>query len=442
MIPQWVIEKKRDKLELSESEIREFIQRYSDGDIPDYQMAAMAMAIYLNGMSFQETAWLTDAMMRSGDLLDTSHISLPKADKHSTGGIGDKVSLVLAPLIACCDIAVPMISGRGLGITGGTLDKMEAIPGYRVGLTEAEFFKVLDAHNVSMIGQTAEVAPADKKLYALRDVTATVPSIPLITGSIMCKKLAEGIDALILDVKWGSGAFMKSKDDARELAKTMVEVGTRMGKQVRAVLSDMNQPLGRTAGNAVEVVEAIESLQGNGPDDFMEVTLALCVHMLLMTNKAASEEEAHAILQAHIDSGAALQKFKDMVAAHGGDISVIDDPNKLPQAGKIIDLPAETAGTIQQVDANLIGRGVLLLGAGRQKTTDDVDHAVGITQLVKIGESVKAGDTLVRIHANPGSSLEEATDLFSQGIDVSSGTVSPPPLINEVILPEAQGTPS
>ena len=346
MIPQWVIEKKRDKEELSEEEIREFINRYTDGTIPDYQMAAMAMAIYLNGMSFHETAWLTDAMMHSGRVLDTSFLPVPRADKHSTGGIGDKVSLVLAPLVACCDIAVPMISGRGLGITGGTLDKMESIPGYRVGLSEEDFFNVLREHGVSMIGQTAEVAPADKKLYALRDVTATVPSIPLITASIMCKKLAEGIDALVLDIKWGSGAFMKNKEDARILAKSMVEVGTRMGKQIRAVLSDMNQPLGRTAGNAVEVVEAAESLQGNGPHDFMEVTFSLCAHMLLMTGKANSEEEARTILQGHITSGAAFQKFKDMVRAHHGDDSVLDDLSRLPQAESTRDIRAASAGTI------------------------------------------------------------------------------------------------
>ena len=436
MIPQWVIEKKRDKEELSEEEIREFINRYTDGTIPDYQMAAMAMAIYLNGMSFHETAWLTDAMMHSGRVLDTSFLPLPRADKHSTGGIGDKVSLVLAPLVACCDIAVPMISGRGLGITGGTLDKMESIPGYRVGLCEEEFFNVLREHGVSMIGQTAEVAPADKKLYALRDVTATVPSIPLITASIMCKKLAEGIDALVLDIKWGSGAFMKNKEDARILAKSMVEVGTRMGKQVRAVLSDMNQPLGRTAGNAVEVVEAVESLQGNGPHDFMEVTFSLCAHMLLMTGKAKSEEEARTLLQGHITSGAAFQKFKDMVRAHHGDDSVLDDLSRLPQAESTRDIRAASAGTITRVDADRIGRGVLLLGAGRQKTSDEVDHAVGVSNLVKIGEAVQAGDRLLTIHTNPESKLDEANALFAEAIEISTQRVDPPQLINEIILPE------
>ena len=286
MVPQWIIEKKRDGHALNEEEIRFFIDGYTRGDIPDYQMAAMAMAIFLRGMNAAETAVLTDAMMRSGDLIDTSSIAAPRVDKHSTGGIGDKISLVLAPLLACCGAAVPMISGRGLGITGGTLDKLASIPGYRTDLSEEEFVRVVRTCGCSITGQTARLVPADRKLYALRDVTATVPSIPLITASIMSKKLAEGIDHLVLDVKFGTGAFMRTRMDAHRLASSLVRVGREMGRKVTALLTDMNEPLGRTAGNALEVVESVECLYGRGPADVMDLTLALGAELLAMAGLA------------------------------------------------------------------------------------------------------------------------------------------------------------
>jgi len=417
--PQWVIEKKRDKEVLSEEEIRGFMAGYTDGSIPDYQMAALAMAIYLNGMTFEETAFLTDAMMRSGELLDTSSLTRPKADKHSTGGIGDKVSLVLGPIAAACGLDVPMISGRGLGITGGTLDKFEAIPGYRTDLSEAEMIKVIQACGCSIVGQTRSLAPADKKLYGLRDVTATVPSIPLITASIMCKKLAEGIDSLVLDVKWGRGAFMKELDQARDLASNMVQVGRSMDKKVSAVITRMDQPLGRSAGNAVEVQESIDCLKGNGPEDLMEVTLALTAEMLVLSEVADSPEAALAQCQAAIDSGAALEKFRHMVELHGGNPAVIDDPTVMTAAQSIEPFAAPNAGYVTDVNAEAIGRGVLVLGAGRTRAEDGVDHAVGVSQLVKAGEFVEAGQPLCLVHANPASQLEEAHDWFGKAFSLS-----------------------
>lgn len=436
MIPQWIIEKKRDGEALTPEELTYFIEGYTKDDIPDYQMAAMAMAIYFQGMTLDETATLTELMMNSGDLVDTSAIDKPKVDKHSTGGVGDKVSLLLAPLIACCDAAVPMISGRGLGITGGTLDKMESIPGYRVDLSEREFVQVIQQCGCSIIGQTGQLAPADKKLYALRDVTATVPSIPLITASIMSKKLAEGIDGLVMDVKWGKGAFMKTYEDAQTLARTIVEVGTRMGKGMAALITDMNQPLGRAAGNAVEVIESAESLKGNGPTDLMEVTLELCAQMLVLIKKVDSREAGLAELQKHIESGAALERFKQMIELHGGDPKVIDDYALLPSADLQEPFAAEEDGYIAEVSADHIGRAVVLLGGGRSRTEDRVDHAVGITGIVKVGDRVAKGDPLLTIHANDAKKLEEAQTLLKKGFRYSNEPVTPEALIKEVILPD------
>ncbi|NCD22273.1 MAG: thymidine phosphorylase, partial [Spartobacteria bacterium] len=329
MVPQWIIEKKRDGHVLTAEEIRFFINGYTQGTIPDYQMSAMAMAIFLKGMTPEETAVLTDVMMHSGAMVDTSSITLPKVDKHSTGGIGDKVSLILAPLAACAGLAVPMISGRGLGITGGTLDKLESIPGFNVNLSEKLFIETIHKCGFSMIGQTGEIAPADKKLYALRDVTGTVASIPLITASIMCKKMAEGIDSLVLDVKWGTGAFMRTIEDATALAQSMVRVGKAMNKGMVALLTDMNQPLGRTAGNALEIIESMECLQGQYADeDLMNITMALTAEMLVLGKKAATTEEAVGILKKIIASGAAFAKFKEMAALHGADVSALDDLSK------------------------------------------------------------------------------------------------------------------
>lgn len=434
MLPQWVIEKKRDGQALSEEDIRSFIAGYASGSIPDYQMSALAMAVYFRGMTAEETAVLTDAMMRSGEVMDASSVPLPKSDKHSTGGVGDKVSLILAPLVACCGVAVPMISGRGLGITGGTLDKMESIPGYRTDLSPADFIRAVAACGCSIIGQTARLAPADRKLYALRDVTGTVPSIPLISASIMSKKLAEGIDSLVLDVKWGKGAFMKTLDDARELARSMVAIGTRMDKGMVAVLTDMNQPLGRAVGNAVEVVEAIGTLRGNGPADLLEVTLTLSSHMLVLSRKVDTVEQGIELLNEKIRSGQAFDKFKEMVTVHGGDAGSIDDVTRLPTARIIrTDCIAEEAGYVVRVDAEKVARGCALLGAGRAAVTDSVDHAVGITDLVKEGERVEKGRTLLTLHANDQSKLDSARAMIADAFKLSATQPETRPLVVETI---------
>ena len=440
MLPQWIIEKKRDNQALNEEEIRFFIDGYTREQIPDYQMAAMAMAIYFRGMTPVEIAVLTDAMMRSGDLVDTSSIKLPKVDKHSTGGVGDKLSLVLAPLVACCDVAVPMISGRGLGITGGTLDKLDSIPGYRSNLSDKEFVQVIQSCGCSIIGQTGRLAPADKKLYALRDVTGTVPSIPLITASIMSKKMAEGIDALVLDVKWGKGAFMKTIEEARALASSMVQVGTHMGKKMAALITDMNQPLGRCAGNALEVVESIQTLKGEGPEDLTELTITFGARMLEMAGKAGDQAEAREALRKHLRSGAAIKRFKEMVKLQGGDVSVIDNPLKLPAATLMEKIPAPRAGWITQVDAELVGKACSVLGAGRAKVEDKVDLAVGIADLVKVGESTEKGQPLVTLHANDSTRMAEAKTLLQNAFTIADEKRISSSLVQEMILPENVGT--
>jgi len=436
MLPQWIIEKKRDGQPLSEDEIRFFINGYTCGEIPDYQMSAMAMAIYFKGMTLDEMAVLTDAMMRSGDLVDTAPIRKPKVDKHSTGGIGDKISLILAPLAACCGVAVPMISGRGLGITGGTLDKLESIPGYRTNLSDKEFIETVQKCGCSITGQTGQLAPADKKLYALRDVTATVPSIPLIVASIMSKKLAAGIDALVLDVKWGKGAFMKTTDDARSLARNMVEVGMRMGKGMAALITDMNQPLGRTAGNALEVIESVQALRGEGPDDLMELTMALTSRMLLLTGKVTDYVSGLHLLQEQVRSGRALEVFREMVRLQGGDVRALDDFSRLPTARYKEPFPSPSDGHIAGVDADLVGRACIVLGAGRKKTEDRVDFAVGVSDIAKIGEMVSKGQPLATLHANDTGKLEEAKAMLAKAFTFSRETVPPVPLISDMILPE------
>jgi len=423
MLPQWIIEKKRDGAELSDQEIHFLIQGFTAGSIPDYQMAAFAMAVYFKGMTPRETAALTLEMMNSGDVIDPARLPGIKADKHSTGGIGDKTSLILAPLAASCGLTVPMISGRGLGITGGTLDKLEAIPGYRTDLSEKEFFQTLEKVGCSITGQTAQLAPADKKLYALRDVTGTVPSIPLITASIMSKKLAEGIDTLVLDVKWGRGAFMKTIEQARELAEAMVAVGTQMGKKVRALITDMNTPLGRTAGNALEVQECLEVLKGGGPDDLRNLTVELTAHMLECSNV---RKKRHEIFQC-LENGTALKKFEAMVAAQGGSTDW-----KFAEAKIQEPLLAPADGVVTAVDADLIGRGCLVLGAGRQKTDDTIDHAVGIAQMKKPGEAVKKGDPLAVIFSNDWKKLEESLPLFGKSFELDDSFESSP-LVYEVI---------
>ena len=414
MVPQWIIEKKRDGGHISEADIRELIDLYSKGEIPDYQMSAFLMAVYFKGMSFDEVTALTDAMMRSGDVLDFSNYGSLSVDKHSTGGVGDKLSIPLAPLVAAVGVVVPMISGRGLGITGGTLDKLESIPGYNTQLTTEQFQDVLAKVGCSIIGQTARLAPADKKLYALRDVTGTVPSIPLISASIMSKKLAEGAAGLVLDVKCGRGAFMKSMDDARTLAKAMQAIGLGMGRNIVALLTNMDSPLGEKIGNTLEIEESIDVLKGKGPADIRELTMALAVEMVLLAKLAETPEEAKAKLEAALESGAALQKFREMVIAQGGDARIIDDYSLMPQAPVKLDVCADASGYVETIDADAIGRMVLLLGGGRRQVTDSINYGVGISNLIKLGTGVKPGDRLMTIHA---ASEAEGKALISSARD-------------------------
>ncbi len=433
MLPQWIIEKKRNGEILSDEELGHFIKGYVAGEIPDYQMAALAMAIFFRGMNPAEIAAMTRAMLHSGDVVDTASVLQPKVDKHSTGGIGDKLSIPLAPLVACCGVAVPMISGRGLGITGGTLDKLESISGYRTGLSVPEFLEVIQACGCSLIGQTETLVPADRKLYALRDVTATVPSIPLIVSSIMSKKLAEGIDGLVLDVKCGRGAFMKTRDEARALAKGLADVGRAMGKRVTALITAMDQPLGRAVGNALEVVESVEILKGQGPRDSTELTLSLAAEMLVVAGVAPTEEAGLAVARRKLASGEPFERFKKMVRMHGGNSGMLDDLRRFPSARVRADYAAPEDGYIQQVDAMEIGRASLLLGAGRAKTTDTIDHAAGLSNLVKIGEPVAKGAPLVTLHASSNARLEEALVLLRTAFVIGAKPVLPSPLILERI---------
>jgi len=406
MIPQWIIEQKRDGSVLTEADIRAFILGFTTGAIPDYQMSALAMAIYFKGMTDAETSILTDAMMRSGDLVDFSGWPRPTADKHSTGGIGDKLSIMLAPLAASAGLAVPMISGRGLGITGGTLDKLESIPGYNTRLSIADFKRVITEAGCSIIGQTDRLAPADKKLYALRDVTGTVPSIPLITASIMSKKLAEGAETLVFDVKCGRAAFMQTQEQARALAESLTRVGRALQRKTAALITDMNQPLGRTAGNVVEVLEAVETLRGKGPDDTRLLTIELTAQMTLLGGLHPDLATARSELAKHLDDGRALEVFRKMVVAQGGDPSFIDDPTALPQPGHILEVCAPTSGYVADVDALAIGRVVLQLGGGRTKTDDIIDLAAGVDALVQQGEPVEKGQPLMRLLAKDSSLAE------------------------------------
>jgi pyrimidine-nucleoside phosphorylase len=433
LFPQHIITRKRDGHALTRDEIHLFVRGATDGSWADYQLSALLMAIFLRGMNAEETTAYTEAMMRSGVVVDLSNVKQPKADKHSTGGVGDKVSLHLAPMVAACGVAVPMISGRGLGHSGGTLDKLESIPGFRVNLSMAEYRSQVERIGLCLIGQTAELAPADKKLYALRDVTATVECIPLICASILSKKLAEGIDVLVLDVKFGRGAFMKDKPKARELAQALVSVSTAMGKPTRAVLTAMDEPLGRAVGNAVEVAESIDCLRGNGPADTMEVTYALGEQMLLLAKVVQTSEEARARLQRSISSGVALTKFREMVVAQGGDARVMDEPTRLPQARIQETLVAQRAGFVCDVDAMGIALAALRLGAGRAKAEDKVDHAVGVSDLVKVGEYVENGAPLCRIHANGEDALAEAKAMLAKVIVVGDERVIPPKLVEEIL---------
>lgn len=406
MIPQWVIEKKRDGGVLSETEIRAFIDGFTSGKIPDYQMSALAMAIYFKGMNEQETAVLTDAMMRSGDLVDFSGWPRPTADKHSTGGIGDKLSLMIAPLAAAAGLAVPMISGRGLGITGGTLDKLESIPGYDTRLSIDRFRAVIDLVGCSIIGQTDRLAPADKRLYALRDVTGTVPCIPLITASIMSKKLAEGAETLVFDVKCGRAAFMQERGHAQKLAESLTRVGRALGRKTVAVMTAMDRPLGRSAGNAVEVREAVETLKGAGPEDTRSLTLTLTAAMTVTAGLHPDYTTARAKLTTLLDAGSALDVFRRMVVAQGGDPRFIDDPDALPQPTYCCEVYAPVSGYIHDVDACEIGKIVLQLGGGRTSVSDTIDFSAGVDRMVQHGEYVEKGGVLMRLCAHDSARLD------------------------------------
>ncbi|AIX09582.1 Pyrimidine-nucleoside phosphorylase [Bacillus subtilis] len=395
-----IIIKKQNGKELTTEEIQFFVNGYTDGSIPDYQASALAMAIFFQDMSDRERADLTMAMVNSGETIDLSAIEGIKVDKHSTGGVGDTTTLVLAPLVAALDVPVAKMSGRGLGHTGGTIDKLEAIDGFHVELTKDEFIKLVNRDKVAVIGQSGNLTPADKKLYALRDVTGTVNSIPLIASSIMSKKIAAGADAIVLDVKTGAGAFMKTEEDAAELAKAMVRIGNNVGRQTMAVISDMSQPLGFAIGNALEVKEAIDTLKGEGPEDLHELVLTLGSQMVVLAKKADTLDEARAKLEEVMKNGKALEKFKDFLKNQGGDSSIVDDPSKLPQAAYQIDVPAKEAGVVSEIVADEIGVAAMLLGAGRATKEDEIDLAVGIMLHKKVGDKVEKGEPLVTLYAN------------------------------------------
>lgn len=429
-----VIRKKRDGMELSADEIEGLVNAYTHGDVPDYQVSAWLMAVVLRGMTRPETAALTHAMLHSGEVLDFSSLPVKKVDKHSTGGVGDKTSLVLAPLAAAAGVAVPMISGRGLGHTGGTLDKLEAIPGFNVNLPVKEFRRVLGTCGCAMIGQTAEIAPADRKLYALRDVTGTVESPFLICASIMSKKLAEGIDALVLDVKTGSGAFMKSEKDAAFLAELMVETGERMGKQVVALITDMDQPLGNMIGNALEVVEVVEVLRGAGPNDLRELCLELAAWMLHLGGAAKSVGEGRQRSVELISSGKALERFRQMVELQGGDVRVIDDPGKFPKARSTVQVTSARNGFVTSTQCEQIGTACVILGGGRERKEDSVDPAVGIVLHKKVGDRVNAGESLATIHYNTEARGERARQMISESYQIAEAAPQTKrPLVHRVI---------
>ena len=428
-----VIRKKRDAVELSSAEIEGLVNAYTAGKIPDYQVSAWLMAVVLRGMTRPETAALTDAMLHSGEVLDLSSLPARKVDKHSTGGVGDKTSLVLAPLAAAAGITVPMISGRGLGHTGGTLDKLEAIPGFNVNLSVTDFRRVLAICGCAMIGQTAEIAPADRKLYALRDVTGTVESPYLICASIMSKKLAEGIDALVLDVKTGSGAFMKSEKDAAFLAELMVETGERMGKRVVALITDMDQPLGNMIGNALEVVEVVEILRGSGPQDLRELCLELAGWMLLLGGVSKTVAEGKQQSAKLISSGQALERFRQMIELQGGDPRVIDDAKRLPQAQHTLLVSSTKEGYISSMQCEQIGTACVILGGGRERKEDSVDPSVGIVLHKKVGDRVAAAEPLATIYYNAEPLAERARQLIEASCQIADAAPAQRPLIHKVI---------
>lgn len=427
-----LIEKKRDGHALTKEEIQFIIEGYTKGDIPDYQMSALAMAIFFRGMNEEETAELTMAMVHSGDTIDLSRIEGIKVDKHSTGGVGDTTTLVLGPLVASVGVPVAKMSGRGLGHTGGTIDKLESVPGFHVEITNDEFIDLVNKNKIAVVGQSGNLTPADKKLYALRDVTATVNSIPLIASSIMSKKIAAGADAIVLDVKTGAGAFMKDLNDAKALAKAMVDIGNRVGRKTMAIISDMSQPLGYAIGNALEVKEAIDTLKGEGPEDLQELCLVLGSHMVYLAEKASSLEEARHMLEKAMKDGSALQTFKTFLAAQGGDASVVDDPSKLPQAKYVIELEAKEDGYVSEIVADAVGTAAMWLGAGRATKESTIDLAVGLVLRKKVGDAVKKGESLVTIYSNR-EQVDDVKQKLYENIRISATPVQAPTLIYDKI---------
>jgi pyrimidine-nucleoside phosphorylase len=428
-----IIEKKRDGYELSPEEIRFFVEGFTRGEIPDYQAAAFLMAVYFRGMTPRETADLTLAMAYSGRVLDLHDVAPVVVDKHSTGGVGDKVSLVVVPLVAAAGLPVGKMSGRGLSFTGGTIDKLESIRGFRVELTVEEFREQLRRVGAVLCGQSADLAPADGKFYALRDVTGTVPSIPLIAASIMSKKIAAGADAIVLDVKVGNGAFMKTLEDARALAQRMVDIGSALGRRVVAVISDMNQPLGEAVGNALEVKEAIATLRSDGPQDFREHCLTIAAYMLYLGGRAGSVAEGRRLAEETLSSGAAWEKFRALVAAQGGDVEQIEEPERLPRARLIREIPAPADGYIAEMRAYEVGMAAVALGAGRTKKGEPIDPAVGILVHRKVGDPVRRGEPLFTVHANAEERLAEAEAWLSRAVRIREAPVPPLPHIYETI---------
>lgn len=424
-----IIRKKRDGQTLSREEIFDFVGGATRGEIPDYQSSALLMAIFFRGLDARETANLTEAMMRSGEVLDFSEIPLPKVDKHSTGGVGDKTSLIIAPVAAAGGLAVPMVSGRGLGHTGGTLDKLESIPGFNTRLSLAEFRRVLGKCGLALIGQTEEFAPADRKFYALRDVTATVESLPLIAASIMSKKLAEGIDGLVLDVKTGSGAFMKKFEDSRALAERMVEIGAACGTKVRGLITDMNQPLGNAVGNALEVIESLETLKGRGPEDLVEVSRELTAQMFVVGGVDGTLDQARRRFDSLIASGKAVERFAEVVTTQGGDARVVEDYSLLPAAQHEDSFVASRDGYVAKLEAETIGRASMVLGAGRERLDSVIDPAVGIVFEKKVGDPVSAGERICALYANDRARIPPAREKLSRAIAVSPEPVEAKKLI-------------
>lgn len=427
-----LIEKKRDGFELTTEEIQYIVSGYTVDEIPDYQMSAFLMAVYFNDMTDKERAALTLAMAGSGDQIDLSAIEGVKVDKHSTGGVGDTTTLILAPLVAACGVPVAKMSGRGLGHTGGTIDKLEAIEGFNVELSTDDFIKQVNDHKLAVIGQSGNLTPADKKLYALRDVTATVNSIPLIASSIMSKKIAAGADAIVLDVKTGEGAFMKTAEDAVELANAMVAIGNATGRRTMAIISDMSQPLGFAIGNALEVKEAIETLQGNGPEDLTELCLVLGSQMVVLGEKASSLEEARTMLERVIENGEALQAFKQLIQDQGGDPAVVDDVGLLPQAKYVNQVESRQEGYISFMEADEIGTAAMVLGAGRATKESVIDLSVGIVLHKKVGDFVKKGEAIATVYSNDAS-IDECVEMLYNSIEFTSEAVEKPQLISELI---------